>query len=260
MKARDEILEAARRLAAQKPLHQISLSDVAKETGKSWPTVRRHVGSREELRALLENEKVENANENPDTRTRILAAAERVFARYGFSGATLDQVAADAGLTKGAVYWHFKSKSDLYLALLEERIEHQLASLPEVIWNLSGATSAEPALASLLKSQIDCCKDPDQPRLFWEFVVKSREPEVQERLCSIYRVLYQRVRELIRELQEAGLLAGDQDPYVLSVYLSAVFDGLAVACMIDPELVDLNTLAPELARIMWRGIGPVRGL
>ncbi|MGA9313922.1 MAG: TetR/AcrR family transcriptional regulator [Solirubrobacteraceae bacterium] len=66
-----------------------------------------------------------------ETRTRLLRAAAEVYASRGFGGATLDDVAARAGLTKGAVYGHFGSKENLLLALVEEymagQIEAQLA-------------------------------------------------------------------------------------------------------------------------------------
>ena len=62
-----------------------------------------------------------------ETRARLLHAAAEVYALRGFGGATLDQVAAQAGLTKGAVYDHFGSKENLLIALIEEYLAGQLA-------------------------------------------------------------------------------------------------------------------------------------
>src|SRR6516225_6093976 len=67
------------------------------------------------------------------TREHLLQAAAVVFARDGFHGASLDDVAATAGFTKGAVYSNFKSKEDLFLAVLDERIERQLAAVTGVV-------------------------------------------------------------------------------------------------------------------------------
>ena len=61
------------------------------------------------------------------TRSRLLDAAARVYAAHGFSGATLDDVAEEAGLTKGAVYGHFGSKDNLLVALMEEYLAAELA-------------------------------------------------------------------------------------------------------------------------------------
>src|SRR5437764_2900810 len=79
--------------------------------------------------------KARKANRRPDQRTRaaraqgreardeLLAAALRVFARQGFRQAGVDEIAAEAGYSKGALYWHFSSKEDLLLALVKERID-----------------------------------------------------------------------------------------------------------------------------------------
>src|SRR6478672_13456223 len=62
------------------------------------------------------------------TREHLIEAAAVVFARDGYHGASLDDVAATAGFTKGAVYSNFKSKEDLFLALVDHRIETQMAA------------------------------------------------------------------------------------------------------------------------------------
>jgi AcrR family transcriptional regulator len=61
------------------------------------------------------------------TRARLLDAAARVYAARGFAGATLDDVAEEAGLTKGAVYGHFGSKDNLLVALMEEYVAAEIA-------------------------------------------------------------------------------------------------------------------------------------
>ena len=59
------------------------------------------------------------------TRRHLLDAAAVVFARDGFHGASLDDVAATAGFTKGAVYSNFKSKEDLFLAVFDDRFARE---------------------------------------------------------------------------------------------------------------------------------------
>src|SRR5580692_9220744 len=67
------------------------------------------------------------------TRDHLLAAAAQVFAERGFHGATLDEVAAAAGFTKGAVYSNFKNKDDLFLALIETFYHREMAALYEAV-------------------------------------------------------------------------------------------------------------------------------
>lgn len=253
----DERLKAAAlELAAGKPLDRVTLAEVARAAGVSWPTARRHLGSRQKLRELLA------AAEGPGqptqgTKERILAAAARVFARQGYGEATLDEVAAEAGLTKGAVYWHFASKSDLYLALLEERVRREAAALPERLRGMAGLSDPEAGLAAFLSQQFAAvCAEPERPRLSLEFASRSWDPAVRERLAAIYGEAQGRLGELFAELQQAGAVAGDLDPVVVGVVIPAALEGLVRAWLIAPERVDLQSWAPQVARILWKGVRP----
>jgi AcrR family transcriptional regulator len=67
------------------------------------------------------------------TRQRLLAAAKDIFTTTGYQGATLDSIAAKAGFTKGAVYWHFQNKQSLFLALVAESISDNLTTLETLV-------------------------------------------------------------------------------------------------------------------------------
>src|SRR3954462_12141081 len=62
-------------------------------------------------------------------RDELLAAALRVFAERGYRQAGVDEIAAEAGYSKGALYWHFAGKDDLLLALLEERVDAPMRAM-----------------------------------------------------------------------------------------------------------------------------------
>lgn len=64
--------------------------------------------------------------EAAETRCAILAATEKLFFEKGVTQSTLDEIASEAGVTRGAIYWHFQSKSDLFLEL------YDAAQLPRV--------------------------------------------------------------------------------------------------------------------------------
>ena len=59
-------------------------------------------------------------DETEQTRRQIIAAARRVFAERGVSRTTLAEIAKDAGVTRGAIYWHFKNKPDLFFAMKDQ--------------------------------------------------------------------------------------------------------------------------------------------
>jgi AcrR family transcriptional regulator len=71
------------------------------------------------------------------TRARLLAAAQRVFFERGFHGASLEAVAEEASLTKGAVYSRFESKADLFLAYQEERNQENIRTFSQRFHDLA---------------------------------------------------------------------------------------------------------------------------
>ena len=72
------------------------------------------------------------AESKENTRRLLIDAAERVFMRQGYQRATLDNIAADAGFTKGAVYWHFQSKEDLFIELLADGLKRNIGRLDQL--------------------------------------------------------------------------------------------------------------------------------
>src|SRR6266550_1823070 len=68
-----------------------------------------------------------------DGREALLEAAARVFVRRGYRDASVDEIARDAGFSKGAVYWHFEGKEDLFFALLQERINAPVREMIELL-------------------------------------------------------------------------------------------------------------------------------
>src|SRR3954447_14766290 len=75
-----------------------------------------------------------------EAREALLAAALRVFASRGYGQAGVDEIAAAAGYSKGALYWHFSGKEDLLLALLEERVD---APMREMVAQLEAAPAEQ---------------------------------------------------------------------------------------------------------------------
>src|SRR5436190_9573246 len=109
------------------------------------------------------------------TRDRIVAAAERVFARRGYHGASLDEIAQQAGFTKGALYYNFASKEELFLALLDRLIEARLALLESL---RAQAQPAETRLRQGAGRVVGSLEgDRDWSLLFFEFASHAaREP------------------------------------------------------------------------------------
>jgi AcrR family transcriptional regulator len=253
----DRIRSALFALARELRPEQITMQAVAERAGISVRTLFRHVGSREGLLELLQGAPAANSPQPEETRQRLLAAAARTFARQGYAGASLDAVAEAAGLTKGAVYWHFASKMDLFLALLDERLATKVAELPALLEKAAAASDPEQALAGLLLTLLaDGPNDPDWPRLCLEFISSGRHPAVGQRLALMDRRSQAHTAALIRQLQQIGRLAADLDAEALAGFWIAMLDGLTLAWLKDPAHFDMVAVARSTARLLWRGMAP----
>src|SRR5215469_15509593 len=118
------------------------------------------------------------------TRERLLAAARRVFAERGFYGASLEAVAEEAGLTKGAVYSRFDSKADLFLAFQTRRNEQTVDRMNDEIAALEPGKQLLPWLAGYWKNRL-LNEGPELTLAVIEFWVSAyRDPELRKRFSE----------------------------------------------------------------------------
>src|SRR5580698_6517781 len=109
------------------------------------------------------------------TRRKLLAAAETIFARDGFEAARLEDIAAEAGYTRGAFYANFKSKEDIFFALLEHWVSHRIAVLSAL---LAQQESPAKRLRALREHYAQIAKDRRLALLSLEFKLFAiRHPE-----------------------------------------------------------------------------------
>ena len=185
------------------------------------------------------------------TRERLLAAAEAVFAERGLHVASLEDVALAAGLTKGAVYSNFAGKDELILALMEDRIAARTKAAAAAFAGVAaseprvGARDAGAALFAAIRA------DAPWHRLFLEYWARAaRDPEAAEHLRDRRRAL----RHVIAgALERAAAEGGFELPLPaadLAVVLLALSNGLAVEDQIDPGAVGDGLLGDVLARLL----------
>jgi AcrR family transcriptional regulator len=181
------------------------------------------------------------------TRSSLLAAAARVYARRGFGGATLDEVAAEAGFTKGAVYSHFGSKENLLLALMEEHLASQVAE--QIALFDRDRTTWERPLAGSARWMQQLEEDPDPFRLFVElWVYAQRDERLRERLAGGLDALR---ATFARFAAESAADAGLQPPAQANEQFANVMLGLGLGLpmikLIDPDSVSSSLLGAVLS-------------
>src|SRR4051794_13248429 len=115
-----------------------------------------------------------------ETRAELVEAAARVFARRGFHGASIDQIAREAGYSTGAIYWHFEGKDDLFLAVYEAYTAARLREWGEVQARAEGDLPRRArAYADQWMERLRA--DPDFLVLSLEFLVHAwRNPPLRE--------------------------------------------------------------------------------
>ena len=182
--------------------------------------------------------RLSRAEQRQQTRDRVIEAAERLFIEQGFDATSIDQVAGEAGFTKGAVYSNFESKEDLFFAVYERRAERGIA---EAEREIAAAAAAGGTGLETLSLAAGRRRGRDDGWLavffeFWAHVV--RRPALRARFAEIHtRVQAPLVAELERQADEHGYDLPD-DPRKLTVALYAMQLGLSLERLILPELVD----------------------
>jgi AcrR family transcriptional regulator len=171
------------------------------------------------------------------TRQHLLEAAAIVFARKGFHEATLDEVAATAGFSKGAVYSNFKSKDDLFVELLDDRVNRQFAVVSEVLDSGSHDKAEQfPRIREIFGS--DMFWSEDFVALWMEFVLYARRnPEAQAKLAASIRRSRAQVQQLI---EHEYAVVGGSPKYPtrdLAEISLALFNGLGIVRLADPSAV-----------------------
>ncbi len=177
-----------------------------------------------------------------ETRALLLKAAEKIFVRDGYAGAELGEIAALAGRTKGAIYAQFKSKEDIFLALVEERTLAFRAQM-QVLLEESGGIEGN--LAAYRKFTLQLAEDHAWCLLLLEFKLFAlRHPESNRRLQNLYaRILppYQESR-LAKLLGPAGKGSNDPSRVIAVLALQPMLCGLVLESRLEPELLDRDAI------------------
>ena len=186
-------------------------------------------------------ERLTRAERSAHTRRELLHAAERRFFVHGYHGTTLDDIADDAGYTKGAVYSTFKSKAGLFLALFDDVMERRLEELRPLLLEHDD----EARLRALAQRPVDA-RDTQFLLLAIEFWTHAaREPAVHEAFAARYR----RFRASLAALGPQDSPLGSERWAIVTLALT---NGLTLERLIDPDGVPGDLMAAVQAHIAHR--------
>ena len=188
-------------------------------------------------------------------KNQILDAAMNVFVRLGFHQARMDDIVEESGLSKGTLYWYFKSKEDLFLCMCEylyeqlfqsqKRTMGTVADPEQKIRTLITSTIEEAAMwTGMIYLYIDMWSEMDR---------KGEEDKLRRLAGRMLKEATGVVSECIRDGQAEGAFK-DFDADLVTHILLAALDGLMFQLVIDKNMFDLEAMAGTLADVLLDGL------
>lgn len=166
------------------------------------------------------------------TKKAILVAASRCFAENGYAACSMDAIAQAAGLSKGGLYAHFKSKEELFTAVIRQ--EHERAAE-----RAQAMLERPPYLDGLVWYMGECIRNAGFPmdhRLWAEVLaVAGRDSAMREVFLESEKMSREFMKELLRKGIASAEINADIDVEATSILLFALGDGLIIRIADDPE-------------------------
>lgn len=190
------------------------------------------------------------------TRRKLLKKALMIFGNKGYVGATLSDIAQEAGVTRGAIYWHFGGKADLYNTLVDEYAGRANTIMQQAV--SEGGTLPE-ILERVLVRQLQAIEDDGELRAMMELALfkTERVPELEEgRKTQIASglALIDMLSGILAQGAKQGLLRGDVDPKIMAQAYLAFQNGLIQLWLTSPSQFSLREHADAFAQVLMAGI------
>jgi len=161
------------------------------------------------------------------------------FARYGYQGASIDRIAKAAGLTKGAIYYHFKDKEELLFEAVKARVSQFER---RVTADISAIQDAAAALRRVTNVCLEHATKSNHRRLIITLMVEALDTNA--RLSAQFRDMMRRFRAFLRSIIEVGQRQGLFRADVSAVTAAGVYAGAVMGAEIeyyqDPKHIDLD--------------------
>jgi AcrR family transcriptional regulator len=183
---------------------------------------------------------------------QILDAAIRVFSRLGFHNASMDDIVAESGLSKGALYWYFKSKDDIIIAILDAIFARELAgarALPDA------PGTAQERLLQFIRLTVDEIQGMKVllPIAYEFYSLAFRNKAVQKTLSNYFASYLSALVPLI----EQGIARGEfraVDPEQTAFAIGAVIEGTLLLWVLAPNVTDLGEQTEAGLQLLLAGI------
>ncbi len=193
---------------------------------------------------------------NPDTselrKNQILDAATKVFVRQGFQHARMDDIVEEAGLSKGTLYWYFKSKEDIINAILRRLFTGDIEHLESL---LQAEGTASERLMQLTIDRANGLKRMSSlvPIIFEFYAVAVHQQWVKQFINEYF----QHFRTLLEDLIQQGIDSGEfrhANARNAAITFASLYEGLTLHQMIDPQSVQWEILSENAIPMLLDGL------
>lgn len=185
-------------------------------------------------------------------KNQILDAAMVVFARSGFHEARMDDIVQESGLSKGTLYWYFKSKEEIITAISQRLFATDIEQV-ESLLKAEGTVSER--LQQLIRDRLQGLQDmSDMVAILFEFYAVALR---QDGVRQFIKTYFQNFHKVLVALIQQGIERGEFRPVdvvAAATALDAVFEGLIVRWLIDPDAVQWASLGEAAIRLTLDGL------
>lgn len=187
----------------------------------------------------MKQKRESRAQKQARTRAELLATAAKVFARRGYNGASVEEIAEEAGYSHGAVYSNFEGKADLFLAVFEDYMAERARELAVTQVDVVEDAPLEVRARALADQWMErFTKDRESFVLHMEFIAHAgRDAELAGRFGSRSAALREAISRYIAHYQEEVGVELALPPDDLALVLRALGIGLAVEALVSPDAV-----------------------
>lgn len=167
------------------------------------------------------------------SRGELTKIAIDCFARYGYRGTSVDRIARAAGVTKGALYYHFRDKEALLAAAVADRI----SAFEDLVQHACADLEPDRALVRIAEVYTEHARSNDQARFVITLIVEAIDTnaEVSAQLRDMMRRFRGFLRGIVRAGQESGLLRADADADAVAASYTSAILGAEIQYYQDPE-------------------------
>lgn len=181
------------------------------------------------------------------TREDIIEVASRLFSEYTYLGASMNDIAKKLNITKAALYYHFKSKAEIYKNVLD-RIFYELKSS---ITAASGEKTIDKKLHGLIKNYLDFgLKDKNLIRALM-LKLSPGSPEINKHIMHLREKIVNLIQPLVREVILNKKIIGEADSYLITSLLTGMMDGLLLKYSFLNKKIDSEKVSNQIVAILF---------